>query len=285
MLSLVLALLAAGCNALSSVLQRKANIAEAQRRSFGLSLLLHLLSRPAWLLGVLAMIASFLLQATALNFGTLAGVEPVLVLELPLTLILGAALLHRRLHTRDWAAAAMMAAGLATLIAALSPSGGDAQGVSTPTALLALGTAIAGVLILVLLGRLGPERGRAALFGAAAGAGFGVTAGLMKLSVARLSADGVAALFSAWQTYGVVVLGIASVGLVQAALNAGTLVAAQPGITLADPLVAVLWGIVVVGEETRTGPVLLLAVLGGLLIVVAVVWLAGAASRVHARSS
>jgi hypothetical protein len=50
---------------------------------------------------------------------------------------------------------------------------------------------------------------------------------------------------------------------VQAALNAGALVAAQPGITLLDPLVAVLWGTVVVHEQTRTGPILLIAGLGG----------------------
>jgi drug/metabolite transporter (DMT)-like permease len=73
------------------------------------------------LVGALALIASFLLQATALNIGALAAVEPVLVLELPITLILGAVLLHHHLHTRDWAAAAVMAAGLATLIAVLSP--------------------------------------------------------------------------------------------------------------------------------------------------------------------
>lgn len=282
MLSLALALLAAGCNAVSSVFQRKANIAEAKRRSFGASLLLHLLSRPAWLLGIVAMIASFLLQAAALNFGTLAAVEPVLVLELPLALILGAVVLRRRLKPRDWVASAMMATGLATLIAVLAPRGGDAGSVSTPVALLAMGTAFVVVLILVLLGRFGSERRRAALFGVAAGAGFGVTAGLIKLAVARLSADGVGALFVAWETYGLVVVGVGAVGLVQAALNAGTLVAAQPGITLGDPIVAVLWGITVVGEQTRTGPVLVLAGLGAVLIAVAVIWLAHATSRADA---
>ena len=48
------------------------------------------------------------------------------------------------------------------------------------------------------------------------------------------------------------------------------LVAAQPGITLLDPLVSLLWGTVVLGESTRTGPILLLAALGALAIVTGV---------------
>jgi len=282
MVSLGLAVLAAACNALSSVLQRKANIAEAKRRRFGLSLLLHLLVQPAWLAGVSAMIASFVLQATALSLGTLSAVEPVLVLELPLSLILGAVLIENRLHTRDWVASAAMALGLALLIAVLSPHGGDAQDVSTATLLLTLAATIAGVVVMVLAGRFGPRRSRAALFGSAAGSGFGITAGLLKFAMAELSAGGAVGLFSAWQTYGAVVFGIGSLVLVQAALNAGTLVAAQPGITLLDPLVSVLWGAVVVGERTRTGPVLLLAVFGGTVVVTAVVWLAEAAARTEA---
>ncbi|MGI8680237.1 MAG: DMT family transporter [Jatrophihabitans sp.] len=281
MFSIVLAVLAAGFNAVSSVLQRKANRDEATTRKFGVGLLLHLITRPVWLFGLGAMIASFLLQATALGVGTLAAVEPVLVLELPLALILGAAVFRQRLQRQDWLASATMAAGLALLIAVLAPSGGDAQHVSTVLALLASAGTLAGVLVLVLAGHAGPARGRAALFGAAAGSGFGLTAGLMKLAVAQLSAHGVAVLFATWETYAMVAAGIASVGVVQAALNAGTLVTAQPGITLLDPLVSLLWGTIVTGEHTRTGPILVLAALGGGAIVAAAVWLARSAARTH----
>jgi len=75
------------------------------------------------------------------------------------------------------------------------------------------------------------------------------------------------------------VFGIASLGLVQAALNAGTLVAAQPGITLLDPLVSLLWGTVVIGEQTRSGPVLGLAGLGAALIIAGAVLLARVTGR------
>jgi drug/metabolite transporter (DMT)-like permease len=277
--SLVLAVLAAGCNAVSSVLQRKANRDEAEHYEFGATLLLHLLRRPAWLLGLAALIASFLLQATALATGTLSAVEPILVLELPLALILGAYVLKYPVRHRYWLVAAGMAAGLALLVAVLDPSGGDAEHISTPLALVATAATAGGVIALVMAARSGPKRSRPALYGVAAGSGFGLTASLMKLAVARLSADGPTGLFSAWETYAMVGFGIASLGLVQAALNAGTLVAAQPGITLLDPLVSLLWGTVVIGEHTRTGPILLLAALGAAAIVAGAVLLARVTGR------
>jgi hypothetical protein len=217
------------------------------------------------------MIASFLLQATALAMGQLSAVEPVLVLELPLALILGAVVMGHRLNRRNWWDSAVMAAGLALLIAALAPSGGDAAHVGTTTALAATGGTLAGVAVLVACGQFGPLRARAALFGAAAGSGFGVTAALMKLALAQLTHRGVVAMLTVWPTYAAAVVGIASVALVQAALHAGTLVAAQPGITVADPLVSLLWGTLVVGENTRGGAFLWLAAAGGVMIIVAAV--------------
>jgi hypothetical protein len=272
--ALLLAVLAAGCNALSSVLQRKANLEESPERPFGIELLVHLVLRRAWLLGGLSMIASFLLQAVALNLGTLTAVEPVLVLELPLTLMLGAVVLGRPLPARDRSSALVMAFGLALFIAVLRPSAGEEGNIGAAAAVAATVLTLAGIAVVVLVGQFGPRRGRAALFGVAAGSGFGLTASMIKVSVTRLSESGPGALFSTWETYGVAVVGVTSVVLVQAALHAGTLVAAQPGITLLDPLVSLLWGTVVLGESTRTGPVLALAGLGAGAIAVAALALA-----------
>jgi drug/metabolite transporter (DMT)-like permease len=99
-------------------------------------------------------------------------------------------------------------------------------------------------------------------------------ASLIKITVSRLSQDGVAALSTSWTTYGFVLCGAGSVILVQAALHAGTLVAAQPGITLLDPVVAVLWGTLVLNESIRTGPIAALAGPGCALVVGAVFLLA-----------
>jgi hypothetical protein len=271
--SLLLAVGAAGCNASSSVLQRKANRDQAAGRGFGPGLLLDLLRNPQWLLGGLAMIVSFLLQAAALDQGTLSSVEPVLVLELPMTFMLAAIVFSHPLPVRDWVASGLMAGGLALFIAVLAPRAGDTAPISQWTAVGATVATAAGIVALVIGGQLAHGQTRSALFGVAAGSGFGLTASLIKVSVTRLTDDGVAAAFSAWETYGFVVAGVVSVVLIQAALHAGTLVAAQPGITLLDPLVSLLWGTIVLDEQTRTGPILLLAAAGAIGIVAGVLLL------------
>jgi hypothetical protein len=168
-----------------------------------------------------------------------------------------------------------MAGGLALFIIVLNPHGGDAEHVPVGLALISTGATAVGIAAMVVAGRAARSlRVRTALYGAAAGSGFGLTASLIKVAVTHLSANGAAALFETWETYGLAVSGVASVVLVQAALHTGTLVDAQPGITLFDPLVAVLWGTVVLDESTSTGPVLLLAVVGFGIIVAAVFALA-----------
>jgi drug/metabolite transporter (DMT)-like permease len=274
-----MAVAAAASNALSSVMQREANRKRSDE-AFGLRLLASLVRQPAWLVGAVAMLASFLLQAGALSRGELSSVEPVLVLELPMTLILAAAVLHHRLLLRDWAGIAAMTAGLVLFVALLSPSGGDAAHVSALVSLLATVGTAAGIAALTAVAAAGPDRSRAALFGIAAGSGFGLTASLIKVAMARLSAGGVVGLFTAWQTYGFAVTGVASVVLIQAALHAGTLVAAQPGITLFDPLVSLLWGTVVLGETVSTSvPALALSAVGAAMIAGSVMVLARSSQR------
>jgi hypothetical protein len=73
--------------------------------------------------------AGFLLQAAALGNGQLSVVEPILVLELPFTLLLATRVFHARLHRREWGAAIAMSAGLAALLYALSPRAGKPAGV------------------------------------------------------------------------------------------------------------------------------------------------------------
>ncbi len=64
-----------------------------------------------------------------------------------------------------------------------------------------------------------------------------------------------------------VATGALAMYLLQNALQAGTLVAAQPGITLSDPVVSIAWGVVVFGEPVNTGWWLIGALAGAALIV------------------
>ncbi len=218
-----------------------------------------------WLEGILVVIAGFLLQATALSRGGLALVEPLLALELPFTLALASLVLRRRLHTREWASAALMTAGIAVLLYSLSPAGGHASRVPTFEWAAAAGANLAVVGALVVRAVRSSGAGRPALLGVATGATFGLTAAFMT-RMSESAAGGLVAILTTWQTYAMVATGLAAMYLLQNALQAGTLVAVQPGLTLADPVVSILWGVLVFHEQVRGGTWLLAASLGFVLI-------------------
>jgi drug/metabolite transporter (DMT)-like permease len=267
-LTYVLAVLAACANALSSVLQRKANKRVPQRENMSLRQIWTLLHQPVWFGGILAITAGFLLQATALDHGQLSVVEPVLVLELPFTLILASRLFRQRLGPAGWLPAVVMTAGLAGLLFTLAPSAGEPPRLHWYGWLAGVGGNLALVGCLVLWARRGSlpgardqgdpgeqdrQRGgsvRAALLAVAAGSTFGLTAALMKAMTRTLS-GGIGHLLTDWPIYAMVASGVLGMFLTQSALNAGQLIAAQPGLTLSDPLVSVLWGVMAFHEQVR----------------------------------
>lgn len=280
-MSYLLAVLAACANAVSSVLQRKANREMPSEYSLRLSLIRQLLHRPVWFAGVTGIIAGFVLQAAALGSGQLSVVEPILVVELPLTLVLASRVFHSSLQSREWAAALGMTAGLAGLLYFLSPSAGSPQGVPWYGWLLGIGINLTLVGAAVEWGRRAPVGGgresgsgrRAAAFGVAAGSQFGMTAALIKGMTQRYS-QGFAAIFTGWQLYAMIAAGAVGMFLLQSALHAGRLIAAQPGLTLSDPMVSILWGVFVFGEQVRGGWYLVLAAAAGALMVASVLVLA-----------
>ncbi len=283
MLTYVLAVLAACANATSSVLQRKANRRAPQQENMSLKLIWSLAHEPVWFGGILAVTAGFLLQATALGSGQLSMVEPILVLELPATLILAARVFGSRMHRREWGLAAVMTADLAGMLYFLSPSAGRPQGVRWYAWVTGIGINLAAVGVLVVWGRRGPAgHGRAggqgsarqaAVLAVAAGATFGLTAALMK-GMTRTFSAGITVLLTSWELYGMVAAGVLGMFLVQSAMNAGRLIAAQPGLTLSDPIVSILWGVLIFGERVRGGWYIALAVGSGLVMAAAVVALA-----------
>lgn len=267
LLAVVLALIAACSNAASNVIQRATNRQEKGVRTLSLRLIEDLLHRPLWFGGIGFVTLSFLLQASALKFGPLALVEPLLVFELPLTLVGASALLGSRMGWLEWAAAIIMTLGLAGLIFFLHPHGGSHGTAPAITWIVGLGLSQGAVAGLVVTGRRSAGDLRAALYGAATGIEFGTTAALMKGAVGHLS-QGITALFGAWETYAMIAAGIFAMFLVQNALQAGKILAAQPGITLLDPIVAIVWGVLGFGELTSgDGVHLAIAAAGGVLMV------------------
>ena len=238
---------AAAANAFGSVLQRSASRhhdpAAGRRRA-----VLDLLRRPAWTAGIAGHVVGFALQAAALTLAPISMVQPVLITELPFTLVLSAVLLHTPMGRRAWAAIAAMALGLGLLLFCLVPSGGDPATTSGVAWLVGSAAVVVVLAALTILGRGGRGRRRALWFGLAAGVTYGYNAALLA-GLAPAYSHGLLGVLTTWQTYGVLVGGTVSFVFLQQALQSGDLLWAQPGITLANPLVALIWGFAVFGER------------------------------------
>jgi drug/metabolite transporter (DMT)-like permease len=157
-LAILLALAASFCTATASVCQR-AGARSSEVAGFDPWLAFRLARRPVWLLGVASMILGFAFQVSALRFGPLALVQPVLALELLFVFAYMAASRRVTVRRRDWLAAVAMSAGIGLFLRLASPSGGrpHAPGSSWWLAgLIALG------IVLPVLGTaLWPGGGRA----------------------------------------------------------------------------------------------------------------------------
>ncbi|WP_431961313.1 DMT family transporter [Actinacidiphila sp. bgisy160] len=266
-LAVLFALLAAVSNALATVLQRYA--ARTVPLTVGLrpALMGELLRKPVWLAGFGAVIVAAALQALALLNGALSLVQPLFVLELPFALFIGGIVLHRRLPPRGWAAVAAMMVGLGVGLWAASPSGGVDRP-RTGMWAMALPSCAAAVVVLVGTAVRRPEgRVRAACFGLAAAVCYALTAGLLKDATHACATEGAAAFFTAWQTYGFALVGVAAVFLLENAMQSGPLVASQPALTLGDATVSLALGVTVFEEHLRGGWWLLPMSLGALLVV------------------
>ncbi len=265
-LSALFALLTALANATGTVLQRIAARKVPPGDAFSVRLVRHLLRSPAWLGGIAVIVGAAACQALALTLGSLSLVQPILVLELPFTLLIACAVARRRLPAIGWAASVMVAAGLGLGLAAAAPSGGGTE-VSAGKWVLTL-VASVGAMAACVLAALPRPRGkaRAAFFSSASAIGYALTATLMKAATDTFDRHGPGAFFASWQTYAFVAAGACALFLLANAMESGPLVASQPALTLGEALVSLALGIVVYGERVRTGWWLVPAAVGAVMV-------------------
>lgn len=275
------ALLALGASlftAASSVCQRLGAKETEHGAAFSVEILLRLIRRPVWLLGIASMISGFILQIVALHFGGLAIVQPILSFELVLVFAYLRIVGKRSVRRRDWFAALSMVAGLALFIYSASPTNGHdgAPALSWWLAGSGVGVVVAIAIAVAYFGsghRQTSSSRRAAALGVATGVTWGFVASVIREFGSRLD-HGLAATFTNWSPYVLVAVGLIAMVLESNAVSAGSLAASQPGFTIADPIVATILGIVFFDERIRLAPIdvsvevtaALLAVVGAIML-------------------
>jgi drug/metabolite transporter (DMT)-like permease len=263
----VLALVAALCFSLGTVLQQQVAATASEEEARRAGFLLRLARRPRWLAGIAADALGFVAQAVALAIGRLVVVQPLLATTVVFSLPLGAKLGGRRVVRRDMVAALAVTAGLAIFLVVADPTGGR-EDATTAAWIVSFGLTAAVCAALALGARGRPPARRAGLVGAAAGILFGLTAALTKATVEQVD-DGLLTLVTDWHLYALLVVGYVATALSQSSLQTGALAPSVATQMCLDPIASLLLGIFAFDETVHEDPAGLVAALAGFAVMIA----------------
>jgi drug/metabolite transporter (DMT)-like permease len=278
--AVILALAAAGLYGLGNALEHRVVTDTEPDSRMDVGLLRRLARQPLWVLGMVGDVGAYGFQAAALAFGGLLVVQPLLACGLLVALPLSARWTKRAIRRREWIAAIVLCASLATFLIEAAPSGGVSH--ASVADWLRVGGAV-GILVVLAVVLAVRTRGpvRAALLGFAAGGLFGITAALTKTFVAQIQ-RGVPYTASHWEVYALAVLSIVGILFTQHGFQASALSASLPALEATEPVVAATVGVALLHEhlngQTVTANVLIAAAIVAALT--CVVLLAREAGRV-----
>jgi hypothetical protein len=251
MMVVLLALLASLANAVSSICQRLGVEDAPQKNGPSMSLVRHMVQRKIWLFGFAIMAGGYGLQATALHLGSLNLVQPLMVSEMVILVVILWLWYFTPLRPRDLAGAGATALGLGVFLAVANPSAGTRVPSDSRWVLAGLATLVVEA-IFVSLGAKGPGWRRALLLGTAAATGFALLAAITK-SMTNVLVAGVGGVFTSWQLYAVAVLGLGSFLIMQSAFQVGPFAVSQSALILVNPFVSIVVGYALFGESLRGG--------------------------------
>jgi drug/metabolite transporter (DMT)-like permease len=267
----VLALLAALAFALGTVLQQRGTL-QTSAVEGDPRFLAEIIRKPVWLLGGSLQICGWVLQAAALDRGSLAVVQSLCALSLVFALPLGVRLTNQRVGRRSIIGACAVLFGIASFVAVGQPQGGTSQ--PEATAWWTSGLSIVALMLLfawLANQRRGPMA--AALFATSAGLGFAFQAAVTKVFMTQLG-YGLGAILTSWTTYALILSALAGFALQQSALKTGFLAPAMAACNASTLAMSVLLGVTLFQEtiskgQGRLSPALFglaLAILGVILL-------------------
>ncbi|HET7329090.1 MAG TPA: DMT family transporter [Nocardioidaceae bacterium] len=287
LIAILAAVVAGACFAMAGILQQRVANTRPEGESLSPRLLADLVKQRLWVAGIGLAFLAYAFQGLALAFGPLSLVQPILVVELVFAIPVSAWLHHMKVGWRNWCGVVAVGGGLAVAIAAASPHGGDPT--SAPLigwiALLVAASVVTAVAL--LLGRKLSGTVRASLFAVAAATVMGTQSALFAITTQRIP-DGFVALFTAWQTYLLVIASIGGLTLIQSAYQAGPLAATTPVINAGKAVVAITIGLSLFNEAIADGLVPRVIAAAAMIVVfigIVVLDTSPATQRLHAEES
>ena len=243
---MVVALLAAGCYGVASVLQARAALADTSTAGLDPGLLLRLLRRTPFLLGLLLDGGGFVAQFAALRLAPVFLVQAALAASLAVTAVAAVPMLKLRLRRLEWAAVAAVSVGFVMLGLSSGPEGAARPGTGFHWALLASVAALA--VVGLTAGRLaGPTQ--SAVLGLVAGLAFGVVA----LAARTLTDLSPGALVRDPATYALLAAGAAAFVYYANGLHRGAVTVVTAALVTGETLPPAAIGVTVFGDHPRPG--------------------------------
>jgi drug/metabolite transporter (DMT)-like permease len=252
-LAALLAIVAAFFFALAATLWQKAalsltDVSFRHPKSF-----LVLLTQWLWLLGLGVQLLGVALQAAALDRGRVSIIQPLLVTSVIWALPLGYYMTGQVITRRLVIGAGVIVAGLAIFASFGDPAAGvdNAPASDWIASILVIGAICAALLLFANRGNL---TARAATLGTIAGVLYGLSATLMKPVVESLHTVGVSGVLGGWEFWVMTTAGLVGFLFQQLSLSTGRLVPSVATVSVANPVVSVLLGALVLQERLDTNP-------------------------------
>jgi len=224
--------------------------------------------QPLWWAGTLAALAGYVFQALALAHGSLLLVQPLLVSALLFALPLSARICHQRISWAEWGWAILLTAALAVFVLVGQPREGHNRP-PIPAWTLALVVTVPVVIVCVGAANRAIGRARAMLLAVAVAVLLGMIAVVTKICTHRFAVGGLHALLTVPAPYVLVALAITVTVVQNSAFHAGALQASVPIMLIGEPVVAVLLGVIVLGEHLAVKGSAALALVAAVLAMVA----------------
>lgn len=263
-----LALCAAAFFGFGVAFQQRAAAGQPDESLLRAGLLIRLLHRPLWLLGLLADIVGFVLQAAALRRGSLVLVQPLLVLSVVFSLGMAAGLAETKVSLPDWFGVLAVVMGLTAFLLAASPTN-ESNGVTSADRWALLFLVLVGVIFALAMSalRVRPPL-RTVLLALAAGFAEAGMAVVTKAFATRIEL-GWWRVFESWEPYALAAGGVLTMLLLQSAYQSGHVMLSVPLIATFEPIASSLIGATLFRERIETSFGRVLAVTVGVAIGVA----------------
>ena len=256
-----LALVAAFLFAVAATLQQKGALNLPTISLAHPTSIVRLAGQTTWLLGTLALFAGYLFQAGALDRGRLSIIQPLLVTTVVFVLPLGYFLTGQHVGRREVLGAAVILAGLGLFVYFGDPAGGSTNASNTQWS-ITIGVLSLLCVLLLVLGRGGDLSRKAAVYGTVAGILFGLSSSLTKPTLDYLH-ESIGTMLSHWECYALATAAVLGFVLQQVSLGTGRLAPAVATVSVANPVVGILIGVILFDERlSRPGWHVLVAVTG-----------------------